>query len=50
MSNYVQLMIYRKESLEKGDKESADQLWAMIQDLIDSNVVTEEEFNQIDYF
>jgi len=50
MSNYCKLMTYRKECLEKGDQEAADELWLMIQDLIDSGMVSEEELNQNDYF
>lgn len=50
MSNYVQLMKYRKIALEECDKEAADRLWIMIQDLIDSGNVAENELNLIDYF
>ncbi len=50
MSKYVLLMKYRHEALMNQDQEAAERLWEMIQKLIDSGEVTEEEFNQIDYF
>jgi hypothetical protein len=43
-------MKYRKIALEECDEEAADRLWTMIQDLLDSGNVTENELNSIDYF
>lgn len=50
MSNYVQLMKYRQEAIRDNDVEASERLWNMIQELIDSGNVTEEELNEIDYF